>query len=357
MIDPASSDAVRDALLTHLNTLWPNTRYAVEPTRIFGGNQSFVYGLVLEGAPNLCGPLVLRILRPFLPVESVVREAVLQNALYDAGYPVARVGHQCTDPTILGGAFQLMERLPGKPQLAAGADTQGTIGLREALTGFGSFVFGSWPERTAEMHHRLHALQLGPLLETCEKHGLSRDALSFDVALDRLAVRAELKSLHGLRPAFAWLRETRAFTADRAVLCHGDFFPNQLMYHRARVTGVIDWSDACIAPPELDVAMVTVGVATLPVPFGTLGRTIVKRRARHFFDVYAAQATLDPDALAYAEVFRCTHSLLAVAERRRALVDDPTAPPNPNPYDHPSAVAELTARVQSITGGPVSIES
>jgi len=83
----------------------------------------------------------------------------------------------------------------------------------------------------------------------------------------------------------------------------------------------------------------------------------VSRRARHFFDAYAAAAALDADALAYAEVFRCTHSLLGVAERRRSRVDDPAAPPNPNPYDHPAAVAELAARVRSLAGCAASIGS
>ena len=357
MVDPRRADEVLDGLLAHLRgfTAWADASCPSKLQRVFGGNQSHVYSLELEGAAELRGPLILRILRPFLPQESVGREAKLQRVLGDAGYPVASILHHCDDPAVLGGAFQLMQRLPGRPIVGAGSESQGTIGLREALADFRVFVFGAWPEQVSELQYRLHSMPLQKLLAGLEKAGLPAAAISFSASLARLAERAERAPSAGLRDAFAWLREAAVdFEARPQVLCHGDFFPNQVMTDAGAITGVIDWSDACIAPPELDVAILKVGIETLPVPV-PFGSHVLRSRARRFLAAYAKLAPLAPAALEYAEAFRCAHSLLAISERRQALTADPHGPANPNPYDSPAAIAELSARLARISACVVSL--
>lgn len=349
MIDPTSASAVGDALLAHLRSAgFPGANYSSRPARIFGGNQSFVYGLELEGAQQLRGPLILRILRPFLPDGSVAREAVLQAALRDSGYPVARVAYHCEDAAVLAGPFQLMERLPGRPLLMADADMQGVISLRQALSSFASFVFGDWPDVLARLQHELHSLPLADLLDACERSGVDREGFSLQAMLERLKARARAEGTESLVSIFDWVTDSKVLTRRPAVLCHGDFFPNQVLAEGRRITGVIDWSDACIGPPELDVAILVTGIETLPVPLGAIGIRIVKSRARRFFAAYERRAPLDAEALAHAEVLRCAHSLLAVAERRRALSLDPARPPNPNPYDSRASVTWLARRIERI---------
>lgn len=357
-VDPSSRDSVAAALLAHLQVdpRWKSARYEQAPRRILGGNQSFVYGLELEGATELRGPLVLRILRPFLSQESVSREAAVQAALCELGYPVAAVRYACSDTSVLGGAFQLMERLAGAPMLAADAEGEGAMSLRQVLKDFRQFVFGPWPGVLAELHHRLHALSIDELRAGLKNRGVDPNTLSFECSLARAAARETELGIEGLDRAFAWLREHQAVLERRPlVLCHGDFFPNQVLAEGDRVTGVIDWTDACFGPAEVDVIEVKVGIETLPVPLGPVGRRLLHARARHFYDAYCGRAAPpDAEVIRYVEALRCTRSLMAVAERRRALGSNGDGA-NPNPYDAPGAVSELARRAESLTGARVRL--
>ncbi|MGH7335195.1 MAG: phosphotransferase [Candidatus Rokuibacteriota bacterium] len=48
-----------------------------------------------------------------------MRERAIQNTLADLGFPAPRVFLTNADPEILGGAFLVIERMPGRPLLAA----------------------------------------------------------------------------------------------------------------------------------------------------------------------------------------------------------------------------------------------
>ena len=79
--DPAAAADVETRLLAHLRdtTSWRELAIAAPLVPVFGGNQSFVYALRLEGEGAPTGPLILRILRPFLDPASVVRETAVQE--------------------------------------------------------------------------------------------------------------------------------------------------------------------------------------------------------------------------------------------------------------------------------------
>jgi aminoglycoside phosphotransferase (APT) family kinase protein len=46
----------------------------------------------------------------------------------------------------------------------------------------------------------------------------------------------------------------RTVPAHRRVLCHRDFHPGNVLWHHGRVSGVVDWTHACIGPAAADVA-------------------------------------------------------------------------------------------------------
>jgi aminoglycoside phosphotransferase (APT) family kinase protein len=46
----------------------------------------------------------------------------------------------------------------------------------------------------------------------------------------------------------------RAVPAHRRVLCHRDFHPGNVLWHHGRVSGVVDWTHACMGPAAADVA-------------------------------------------------------------------------------------------------------
>ena len=60
----------------------PELDFAEKPTRLLGGNHTFVYTFRLSGAPDPWNrPLVLRMLRAHRVADEVVFESALQNAL------------------------------------------------------------------------------------------------------------------------------------------------------------------------------------------------------------------------------------------------------------------------------------
>jgi hypothetical protein len=46
----------------------------------------------------------------------------------------------------------------------------------------------------------------------------------------------------------------RTVPAHRRILCHRDFHPGNVLWHHGRVSGVVDWTHACMGPAAADVA-------------------------------------------------------------------------------------------------------
>ena len=55
----------------------------------------------------------------------------------------------------------------------------------------------------------------------------------------------------------------RPVPANRRVLCHHDFHPGNVLWHHGRVTGVVDWTHACLGPAAADVAHCRLNLALL----------------------------------------------------------------------------------------------
>jgi aminoglycoside phosphotransferase (APT) family kinase protein len=120
----------------------------------------------------------------------------------------------------LGGPAVLMTRVPGR-MLLMPRDRE------------------DWLRQMAQMLARIHALAL--------------DAKPFESWLDRSdlspppdASRADL-----WREAIALVAEERAPT--RTCFLHRDYQHFNLLWSDERLTGVVDWIEACAGPPEIDV--------------------------------------------------------------------------------------------------------
>jgi aminoglycoside phosphotransferase (APT) family kinase protein len=70
------------------------------------------------------------------------------------------------------------------------------------------------------------------------------------------ALPAGLRRTELVRRADETIRRTlaRAIEASEHVVCHGDLHPGNLLWKRGKLTGVIDWTWAKVAPPSFDVA-------------------------------------------------------------------------------------------------------
>jgi aminoglycoside phosphotransferase (APT) family kinase protein len=82
--------------------------------------------------------------------------------------------------------------------------------------------------------------------------------LSFEQRLDRRLSDTSFernRSHPDAEAVYMRLRELRPrFLTEPPVFSHGDYWPGNSLFHRGRLTAVIDWDDAMLAPRGLDVA-------------------------------------------------------------------------------------------------------
>jgi aminoglycoside phosphotransferase (APT) family kinase protein len=321
----------------------PGVQFSEPPTPVTGGYDTRIFAFRLrEAPPAFSGPLILRLLGPHHDPARVLREGATQNALAGLGYPAPRVFLAIADPTPLGGAGLVMERLPGRRLLEAGLFRISRVLVETQL--------------------RLHALDAEVLLRALDREGLatsaagapaiSGDMVTLDGHLGQLRDRIVGGALHGLEPAMAWLVEHRPPSPGRRVICHGDFHPQNILVSGRRVTGVIDWPNVVVADAAYDVAatktilsLTPVKLAAVPAALRWLVRVLRPVMVARYLAAYRRRRPIDPGVLAYYEALCCMRGLLRAAESRHRR-----APALPNPLDVSSFAERLAARFSRITG-------
>jgi aminoglycoside phosphotransferase (APT) family kinase protein len=151
--------------------------------------------------------------------RAVPLETAVLTKLEGSDIPAPRVIGSTNDAAF-GGPAILMTRLPGKVQLMPGD--------RER-----------WLREMAQMLARIHALAID---EKPFESWLDRSQLSPPPDASRPEVWTE---------AIALAAEERAPT--RTCFLHRDYQHFNMLWSRERLTGVVDWSEACVGPPEVDV--------------------------------------------------------------------------------------------------------
>ena len=279
---------------------------AEPPAPVSGGFDTEIYTLRLVGVPpNLSGPLILRVLSSQYDARRALREQAIQNALAAQGYPAPRAPLASADPSILGAGFLIMERLPGRPLLA-----MRRLGMAGVLV---------------RAQRRLHSLDAAPVLKALEaavpgasaEHTVSGQLAQYERRVARAA-------LLGLAPALGWLRANRPTVEGPAVVCHGDFHPqNLLVDERREVTGVLDWPNTLIAERACDVASsrvilryAPVEVAGVPRSMRWLVRAARLALVRRYMTGQRRAAPLHAPSLRYYEALGCMRGFLRVAELR-----------------------------------------
>lgn len=272
-----------------------------------------------------------------------LKERAIQNTLAGLGYPAPRVLAACADRAVLGAAWLVMERAPGRPLL----DAQ-RLGASRVL---------------ADAHVRLHALDAEALLRALDEEGraaggaFDRTAVTYDGYLAGLDRRVGRGSLAGLAAGMGWLVDHRPAAGGPLVICHGDFHPQNLLVTAGRVSAVLDWPNVVVAEPECDVASTRAILALTPIelssvpaalrPLIAVLRPIMVAR---YLALYRRARRLDPSRLRYYEAASCTRGLVRAAEARGAGGEAAE-----NPLDASSFAERLAARFARISGVPVAL--
>jgi aminoglycoside phosphotransferase (APT) family kinase protein len=302
-----------DALIAYLRREFSSSgiEYATELTQMQGGQEAYTYRFRLRNASEaLSKSLVLRLYPSFQNSRRVLLESTVQNLLFDVQYPAPRVYATCADKAILGGAFFLMEYLPGETMLSAP------------------------PENVAKLLAASHAAL----------HNIDPTSLNIPVTLASYENRVEgrLDGLFQCQTKYPWLRESLQWLAEnrpeepeRLSVCHGDFHPSNILVDNDNVTGVLDWPGFLIADPVLDVAFT---IVCLTIPFRRIFPQIEwNYLARGYLENYQIRRAFDLRDLAYYRVLRCVTALVDAADGQVVWRD-------------PFIVKDLTEYIHSQTG-------
>ncbi|XP_057680349.1 nephrocystin-3 [Corythoichthys intestinalis] len=175
--------------------------------------------------------------------HQVDREYRVQKALYSAGFPVPEPLLHCTDVSIIGTEFYLMEHVVGR--IFRDLRLPGVIPA----------------ERTAlyvaavEVLAKLHSLDLAALkLDGFGKGaGYCRRQVSTWTKQYNASTHRDITAMNDLS---AWLMSNLPADDHEVTLVHGDFRVDNLIFHptEARVLAVLDWELSTTGEPLADLA-------------------------------------------------------------------------------------------------------
>ena len=249
-----TNDDISDRLLDYLQNAVPRPQltYSERPVRMMGGYDAAIFSFRLEGASEpLTGPLVLRLFHTGVDTDRAAREAAVQNALAALGYPAPRVFVAEASPGPLGGAFLIMERMPGA---TLGSEFEGLsveglgqiLRLLLQLPRVRRDIVRLW----GEAQTRLQALPVDAFLSQLESAGFPKESFTFDTCFAGVRAAVGELGLGELRPAVSWLAARRPNQVPTLVICHGDSQPLNVLADHGQLSGVIDWVKVVIADPH-----------------------------------------------------------------------------------------------------------
>ena len=284
--DENNTDQIAAKLITYLRAVTNDATiaYASPLTQLKGGIETATYQFQLKGGPKeLNQPLVLRLYPEYRGSEDALWESSVQNALAKMEFPAARAYNVCTDRAILGGAFYLMEFLPGQPLWTAPFDTI--------------------PELLGKTHANLHKIDPQPLVKVLHEQGFGENQFKFRTDFfNSLASAAQGSEFPWTHAMVDWLIQNRPPEPERLAICHGDFHPLNILIQESKITAVLDWH-LFIADPVLDVAN-TIRLIRMIQHFSVPGAESIDWDTFliKYIDNYRTQLPLDLTHIAYYRV-------------------------------------------------------
>jgi aminoglycoside phosphotransferase (APT) family kinase protein len=225
-LSPAALEQVR-------NAIGPEARIVrYRPLR--GGISSSVHLVQVEGVDGVRSAVAVRRYGEYwqrVNPAAAANEFKLLGILARAGFPAPRPLLLDTESnSSFGAPTVIMTRLPGRPLLSPSN-------------------MSNYLEHMARTLARLHELPTTGLDFLPDQRGLVSRGLGAPIETDdplRQAVHATV--------AADWARVAQ--TEHRRVLCHGDYWPGNVLWRRERLVGLVDWEQPRLGDAASDVATV-----------------------------------------------------------------------------------------------------
>ena len=232
--------------------------------RLTGGVSADVYRLDVRFADGSERAIVLRIHGLTHGGHELALEFELLSALHGAGLPVPDVLAMDASRTLLEHPYLLMEFVEGATTFPPDEADRRIEMMAEALVG-------------------VHATPLQGLPALPDRRDVSTDDL-----LRHLPAGAEWSDL---RDELATVT-IGAFEGAPA-LCHGDFWPSNILWRDGRIVAILDWEDCAIGDPHSDVASACLELRYL---HGAAG-------AARFKQAYERRRALEPTRFAHWQAY------------------------------------------------------
>jgi len=242
---------------------------------------------------------------------------LFQDAVAREACPVPGVRLLCTDFSVLGGAFTIMDFMPGRPLLL-------------------SIVPEAMPGVVAGFQVALHRINPAPLMESFRQCGPGISDCRFRLTTSLVEPRMLAGRYPRLFPPIVgWLVTHFPGDPERLSICHGDLHPLNILVRNDRVTGVVDWTNATVADPMLDIAGTSLILALASRHFPSWANP--HRMVKAYLDCYRNEMPVAPDRLDYYRVYWCAMRL-AKAVTGRGI------------WKNPQIVRSLLADIGRLTG-------
>jgi aminoglycoside phosphotransferase (APT) family kinase protein len=233
-------------------------------------------------------PLILRLCRRADAPSSIAWQARVHAATRRSGIAAPAVLLAASDAAELGGAFLLLEQLPGRRLdfVLAESGPVATLRLTRAVAAQQAAIFRvAWRPRSLPNQFGLP--------------GALGGFNSMQTWLNAAELEIHSRRLSCIRPLLDWLRRSgNLLGRHRPVFLHGDFHPRNLLSDGSRITGVLDWTAAGFGDPHEDIGWTGCVLATVSSAY------------QLYMSCINSVHPVDRDSLRYCEVWAAVRWLL-----------------------------------------------
>lgn len=175
--------------------------------------------------------------------HAVEREARIQTALHEVGFPVAKIYGLCTDTSILGTEFYVMDKIEGR--IFWDASFPDVSNEQRPL------YFDAMNKTIAELH------SYDPVALDLEDYGKSGNYFSRQIARWSKQYLSDPEAGHdaNMDALIEWLPK-HIPQGDETKIVHGDFRCDNMIFHptEPKILAVLDWELSTLGHPLADFA-------------------------------------------------------------------------------------------------------